>query len=290
MIKLISERDLELGHVAVAAFDSLLKAASNEIAQSNARLFARVPEPGNLQEGVTYDVDLKRGWFEHSNLSGVVTFGPAHPIGTFLPETDSSDEGKFLWAWHNPSISADVAAPIRDAVSREPNLSALAAIKGFGCARSFAGELSAFIAQRIGYLGCYPAPFDRATVYLALKLSVHSQENFAFGEAGNIWCVNCGWAASSVGRIVRGVHGYICDECAPCLNTMLTDIAAVGQDAAKADVTTRAVQDLGVRCMFCDEGSSAEDQLVFLQYTAVHPSCVQIASDVVRDATPKATP
>ena len=95
MIKLISERDLELGHVAAAAFDSLLKAASNEIAQSNARLFARVPEPGNLQDGVTYDVDLKRGWFEHSNPSGVVTFGPAHPIGTFLPRPTHRTKARF---------------------------------------------------------------------------------------------------------------------------------------------------------------------------------------------------
>lgn len=285
MITLILERDLELGRAAVAAFEPALDAARNEIAQSNARLFARVPGPGNLADGVTYDVDLKRGWFEHSNRNGVITFGPAHPIGTFLPDADSSDEGKFLWAWHNPSIAADIAAHIREAASREPNLSALTAIKGFGCDRWFAGKLSAFIAQRVGYLGCYPAPFDRATVYLSLKLSVHSRENFAFGEAGNIWCVNCGWAASSVGRMVRGVHGYICDECAPHLNETMIDIAASKQDSNDAAVPTRVVNDLGLRCMFCDEGSSADDQLVFLQYTAVHTSCVQTACDAMRDVT-----
>lgn len=249
-----------------------------------------MPEPGNLPEGVTYDVDLERAWFEHSSQSGVLTFGQTHAIGTFLPAADSSDDGTFLWAWHNPSIAAEAAAPIREAVSREPNLAALTAIKGFGCRRRFAERLTVYIAQRTGYLGCYPAPFDRATVHLALKLSVQSRENFTFGEAGNIWCVNCGWAASSVGGIVGGVHGYICDECAPLLNQTMTDIAADRIDSDETTAASRAENDLGIRCMFCDRGSSAEEGLVFLPYTAAHPNCVQLACDALRDATAKSTP
>jgi hypothetical protein len=282
-MKFISEEDIEQGLEAVEQVENYLDDKTNLIFQARARIFSRIPEPTHLRKGENYQVDLHKAWFEHFYDERILTFGPLQIVGTFLPyevspnseeaieflDYEAPAEGTFLWAWHDPGIPEIACRQTRQFIENHPPFSDLVQGKGFECNDAFASRLADYVSVETGFLGSYPAPFEKATTMLALKLSVGDKDHFTWGENDNFWCINCGWSRLEKKTLLKGKWGAICDECALL---MVNDLREIERERLESDEES-PLPILDIHCFICDGSKN----VVMLPYTAICPACMEKA-------------
>jgi hypothetical protein len=236
---------------------------------AQARLFARVSHPDSLMPSESYDVDLSKarftGLYENRFSSG----GPAQLIATFTP-SDST----WLWGFENKSVAEKSWHDLRVAMRHIETLSPLLDERKFVIDEDDATKLATWVALKSGYLGAYPAKTTGANgdviAFLAVKLTTHPEASPE--PSDNQWCTLCGCTPDRVAFLLRGEHGYVCDECVDKHEPLVP---------SDPDPNVNYAADSSMpSCVMCDADSTPR---IMHAYSSLCWDCIGTAANILRE-------
>lgn len=239
---------------------------------TQARLFARISHPSALMPGESFELDLSQPYFTGLYHNEFASGGPAQLIATFNPQ-----DGTWLWGFHNTSISQRGWQALRSALDAVDGLSPLLARRKLALDEDQATKLATWIARKAGYLGAYPAPFGETTAFLALKLSTDPQASTEPDDQR--WCTLCGCRADQVAVLLRGEHGYMCDE---CIEKHAPLLPSDSEGESAPDVSNAAGGSLSPSmpsCLLCDADTTPR---IMHAYTSVCWDCIGAAANIIK--------